>query len=65
MSKTNEKKKGFFEAIWESMTKTGGCCGGGESCGCGSRPDKDKEKNEKKNENNPPSRAASSETREK
>ncbi|MFA6569469.1 MAG: hypothetical protein WCS96_14760 [Victivallales bacterium] len=49
MSKTNEKKKGVLAAIWESMTKTGGCCGGGESCGCVSRPDKDKTKNEKKN----------------
>ena len=31
---TEKKKKGFFATIWESMTKTGGCCGGGESC-CG------------------------------
>jgi hypothetical protein len=29
-----KKKKGIFATIWESMTKTGGCCGGGESC-CG------------------------------
>ena len=28
----NEKKKGFFAMIWESMTKTGGCCGSGETC---------------------------------
>lgn len=49
MSKTNEKKKGVLAAIWESMTKTGGCCGSGESCGCSSQPDKDKKKNEKKN----------------
>ena len=28
------QKKGFLAAIWESMTKTGGCCGSGESC-CG------------------------------
>ena len=55
MSKTNEKKKGVLSAIWESMTKTGGCCGGGESCGCGSKSDKDKEKNEKKNGETPPS----------
>ncbi len=27
-------KKGFLATIWESMTKTGGCCGSGESC-CG------------------------------
>ncbi|MFZ2658540.1 MAG: hypothetical protein WAX69_26645 [Victivallales bacterium] len=51
MSKTDEKKKkGVLSAIWESMTKTGGCCGGGESCGCGPKPDKDKAKPEKKNE---------------
>ncbi len=28
-----KKKKGFFATIWESMTKTGGCCGSGETCG--------------------------------
>ena len=31
---TREKKRGFLATIWESMTKTGGCCGGGENC-CG------------------------------
>ena len=31
----NEKqKKGFWAAIRESMTKTGGCCGSGGNC-CG------------------------------
>jgi hypothetical protein len=30
----DKKKKGFWATIWESMTKTGGCCGGGEDC-CG------------------------------
>jgi hypothetical protein len=49
MMKSNGKKKGFLAAVWESMTKTGGCCGSGESCGCGSQPDKNKAKNEKKN----------------
>jgi len=36
MSDSNNKKKktGILAAIWESMTKTGGCCGSGESCGC-------------------------------
>jgi hypothetical protein len=35
-SKQEEKsKKGFWATIWESMTKTGGCCGSGGSC-CGS-----------------------------
>lgn len=29
-----KKKKGILNAIWESMTKTGGCCGSGEDC-CG------------------------------
>ncbi len=31
---TKKKKKGLLATIWESMTKTGGCCGPGESC-CG------------------------------
>jgi len=31
---TGKEKKGLLAAIWESMTKTGGCCGSGESC-CG------------------------------
>lgn len=31
---TKKKKKGLLATIWESMTKTGGCCGAGESC-CG------------------------------
>jgi hypothetical protein len=35
-----KKKKGFLSAIWESMTKTGGCCGSGEDC-CGSSQKKD------------------------
>ena len=29
---TEKKKKGLLATIWESMTKTGGCCGSGESC---------------------------------
>ena len=36
-----KKKKGFLSAIWESMTKTGGCCGSGEDC-CGSSQKEDK-----------------------
>lgn len=31
--KKKKKKKGIFGAIRESMTKTGGCCGPGETCG--------------------------------
>ena len=43
-----KEKKGLLATIWESMTKTGGCCGGGESC-CGpsdddGKKDADKEK---------------------
>ena len=34
MIEEEKKKKGFLSAIWESMTKTGGCCGSGEDC-CG------------------------------
>ena len=30
-----DKKKGILAMIWESMTKTGGCCGSGGDC-CGS-----------------------------
>jgi len=35
-TKPNDKKqkKGLLGAIWESMTKTGGCCGSGGNC-CG------------------------------
>lgn len=41
--KNNEKKKGFFAALLESMTKTGGCCGNGESCGGEPAPIKNKQ----------------------
>ena len=37
-----KKKKGILATIWESMTKTGGCCGGGESC-CGPSDEKEKD----------------------
>jgi len=44
-----KKKKGLLATIWESMTKTGGCCGPGESC-CGPSDEKkateDKDKGE-------------------
>ena len=42
-----KKKKGLLATIWESMTKTGGCCGSGESC-CGPSKEEDKESVEKK-----------------
>ncbi len=37
---SEKKKKGLLATIWESMTKTGGCCGSGESC-CGPGNDND------------------------
>ncbi len=40
--KETKKRKGLLGAIWESMTKTGGCCGPGESC-CGPARENDKE----------------------
>ncbi len=44
---TKEKKKGLLAMIWESMTKTGGCCGPGESC-CGPANEEDKKSVENK-----------------
>lgn len=41
--KEKEKKKGFLAAIWESMTKTGGCCGSGGNC-CGPAKPEDEKK---------------------
>jgi hypothetical protein len=41
-----KKKKGFFSAIKESMDKSGGCCGAGETCGAA--PDTSAEKEKKK-----------------
>ena len=40
MGDDGKKKKGsgVLSAIWESMTKTGGCCGPGETC-CGPQDD--------------------------
>jgi len=48
--KDQKQKKGFLAAIWESMTKTGGCCGSGENCCGSSQPDKEQKKTEKKND---------------
>ncbi len=48
MENEGKKKKGFFSMIWESMTKTGGCCGSGETC-CG--PAKEDDKTTVENEN--------------
>ena len=41
MDSEKKKKKGLFSVIRESMTKTGGCCGPGESC-CGPATENDK-----------------------
>ena len=46
-----KQKKGFMAAIWESMTKTGGCCGSGGNCCGSSNPDNGKEKSKDKNDN--------------
>lgn len=48
---TEKKKKGLLETIWESMTQTGGCCGGGQSCGCGPSNKDDNKTVEKENYN--------------
>lgn len=45
-----KKKKGFLCMIWESLSKTGGCCGDGESCRCSPHPDNSKNKTESKKE---------------
>ncbi len=42
---TEKKKKGLLATIWESMTKTGGCCGPGESC-CGPSDENEKKASE-------------------
>ncbi len=42
-NKKNKKKKGLWAVIRESMTKTGGCCGPGETCG-GPAKENDEEK---------------------
>ena len=44
----HKKKKGFLAVIWESMTKTGGCCGSGGNCCGSSQADSDKANAEKK-----------------
>ena len=41
-----KQKKGLLAAIWESMTKTGCCCGSGGNCCGSSQPDKGNQKNQ-------------------
>jgi len=33
MAEEKKKKKGFLSTVKESMNKSGGCCGAGETCG--------------------------------
>jgi len=33
MKDEKKTKKGFFSLIRESLSKTGGCCGAGQTCG--------------------------------
>jgi hypothetical protein len=50
---SERKKKGIFSLlamIWESMTKTGGCCGPGKSCGSTSNKSKMENKEKQKSE---------------
>jgi len=49
--KDQKQKKGLLSAIWESMTKTGGCCGSGGNCCGSSDPNNGKEKAKDKNDN--------------
>ena len=51
---TKKKKKGLLATIWESMTKTGGCCGPGESC-CGPANENDAKTMENKRKAEPAS----------
>ena len=46
-----KQKKGVLAAIWESMTKTGGCCGSGGNCCGSSGQNNGKEKAKDKNDN--------------
>jgi hypothetical protein len=45
-----KKKKGFFAVIKESFTKTGGCCGNGETCGCNQSAKPEKSNKTEKNQ---------------
>ncbi len=42
MENEGKKKKCFFSMIWESVTKTGVCCGPGETCGGPAKEDDNK-----------------------
>jgi len=53
MTDGQKKKKGFLAAIWESMTRTGGCCGSGEDCCGASQQAKKNETTDKKEDAGP------------
>ncbi len=42
MEDKKKNKKGLLSAIQESMDKTGGCCGPGETCGGSKKEDERK-----------------------
>ena len=50
MNDETKPKKGFIALIRESLKKTGGCCGAGETCGT---PPKDNEKEPSKESKKP------------
>ena len=50
MKDEKKTKKGFFGLIRESLTKTGGCCGAGETCGT---PPKESDKGSSKESKKP------------
>jgi hypothetical protein len=43
-AKDRQPRKKFLAAIWQSMTKSGGCCGSGGNCCGSSQPNSGKEK---------------------
>jgi len=48
MAEEKKKKKGFLSTVKESMNKSGGCCGAGETCGPAAEPCEDKKKTKSK-----------------
>jgi len=43
MTEEKKEKKCFLSAIWEAITKKGGCCGSGEEVCGSSEPEKKEE----------------------
>ncbi len=50
MMEEEKKKKCFLSAIWESITKTGSCCGSGKDICSPSQPEKKEETSPEKKE---------------